>query len=185
MVQKLNQTGGGFTLREAHTIAVLALQRHWRARDWLAFVRDFYATVSPDALDWLFDIMGGIEMARGNGAASKTAQEGWTRFVDISLAGVTKDDISAEFGDIDAIGDAVDRLLRSGYRIGISFNGATNSYVASLTCRDAASSNAGCTVTSHAAGWWFVIQVMLYKHYVVAREDWTKQGTDGAVEAFG
>jgi hypothetical protein len=172
-------------MREAHMIAVLALQRHLEARDWLSLVKGGYISVDAQALDWLLDIMGSVTMARGNGNGSKVQSENWTKFVDISLAGVTKDDISAEYGDIGSIGNGVDSLLRSGYRIGVSFNGTTNSYICSLTCRDDGSPNHGCTVTSHASDWWLALQVMLYKHFVVARENWLEVSPSPSGETFG
>lgn len=185
MARATRQTSYTFNMREAHTVAVIGQQGNFTLGELLGLVRTAYALVEAEALDFLIDVTRGRIMARGKGGKEPEATTQWTRFIDIPMAGVTVDDINSEYGDGTSVGAGVDGLVRAGYRIGISFNGQTQSYIVSLTCRDEHSPNAGCTVTSHAGDWWFALAVMCYKHYVVAREDWTSLSPSGPSAAFG
>ena len=123
----------------------------------------------------MFNRVGGAAMARGNGnksAGSQPTQGQWTQFVNISMAGVTPDDIARHFGSADALANGVSHLLGSNYRIGLSYDPERDVVIVSVTGRDVDSPNSGKTFTSFAQTWPEALRVALFKHYVVTAEVW-------------
>jgi hypothetical protein len=121
-------------------------------------------------------------MARGTAkkpAAKKPAGAAWTTFVEISLADYKLEQIEQAFGDPEKVFEAVESMARDGYRISLSYNEQNDAIIASVTCKDDASPNAGCTYTSFAGDWLSALRVAAFKHYVVAAQVWV--GDDGTV----
>lgn len=141
-------------------LANLIFTHRWRVTYW-----------TLDIVNFTMEVM----MARGKkpNTAAKDAGNGYsTVFVEIPL-GETKDtDIARFFGGSDALSGHVEDCIRSGYRIGVTYNPQNDAVIASLTCREAADVNAGCTVTAFAEDWVTAIQVVLYKHLVIAQKNW-------------
>lgn len=114
-------------------------------------------------------------MARGKTkAAARTAPgaKQWTNFVEISLAGHDMAMIEAEMGSVDALFDALSTMFTEGYRISLSHNVQNDAIIASVTCKDDESVNAGCTFTSFAGDWVTALKIAAYKHFVVTEQNW-------------
>lgn len=132
---------------------------------------------------WLGEIM-----ARGKGQVKESSNgspASWTRFVDISAAGVPWVDVVQHFGSADAVADGVSSLCTRGYRVGLSFNEANDAFIASVTCKAVDDPNSGCTFTAFAGTWFEALALACYKHYVLAREDWNSAGSAAGRPSFG
>lgn len=140
---------------------------------------------------WLLRVMaklGDELMARGKGSGNAVKSESdksWTNFVTVSLAGVVWADIEHALGDPDTVFDGLADLLVRGYRVGLSFNQGNDAFICSLTCRNDADPNNGCTLTSFADTWFRALQTTLYKHYYVSAQVWPKDGAKGQTATFG
>ena len=102
------------------------------------------------------NLWGDETMARGKAKPNARPAAGnkqWTNFVEISLAGHDMAAIDAEFSSADALFDALSTMLTEGYRISLSHNVQNDAIIASVTCKDDESVNAGCTYTSFAGDW--------------------------------
>jgi hypothetical protein len=131
----------------------------------------------------------GVEtMARGKSKTSvRTAAGGkqWTNFVEISLAGHDMAQIEAAFGTVDALFDALTTMLGEGYRLSMSYNPQNDAVIASVTCKDEESVNAGCTYTSFATDWVTALKIAAYKHFVVTEQNWLGVAGISTRPAFG
>lgn len=131
----------------------------------------------------------GVEtMARGKAKTSvRTAASGkqWTNFVEISLAGHDMEKIEQEFGTTDALFDALTTMLGEGYRVSLSYNPQNDAIIASVTCKDDESVNAGCTYTSFAVDWVTALKIAAYKHFVVTEQNWIGVAGVSSRPAFG
>ena len=135
-----------------------------------------------------FNLWGGAAMARGkaNGNSKVEKSTQWnTKFVDISLAGRTMEDIEKAFPSYESIFDVATAMLEDGYRFGLSYNRQNDSFICSVTSKDEASANFGCTFTAFAGDWYTALQVALYKHKIVAGEVWGAAGEAKDRAAFG
>ena len=131
----------------------------------------------------------GLEtMARGKGqgkSSGSTEKQQWTTFVEISLAGHTREAIMEAVPDFDTVFNKSSELLQDGYRIAFSYNSANDAFTVSVTCRDDDSPNKGMTFTAFAGDWYTALQVALYKHYVVAEGDWNTISAPRQLPLFG
>lgn len=127
-------------------------------------------------------------MARGKGAAKQpsTAKgSNWTEFVDIPLPDGAWDDVMRSMGKFDEVQAWLQDIVASGHRVSFSYNSQNDSTICSLTGREGCGANEGKTLTSYADGWYTALQVALYKHYVLAEQDWSKAGTTSQRPRFG
>lgn len=134
------------------------------------------------------NLMGVEIMARGKTkSVQKPAQGGkqWTTFVEISLAGHELAQIESQFGTVDSLFDAMHNMLVDGYRISLSHNVQNDAIIASVTCKDEESVNAGCTFTSFAVDWVMALKIACYKHYVVTEQNWIGVAGTASRPAFG
>lgn len=142
-----------------------AFKAHWRDDRW----RTSYWVLRQ------INLMGAEIMARGTKKpvqvpASKGKQ--WTTFVEISMAGHSLEDVEAAFASPDAVFDALSTMLTEGYRVSLSHNVQNDAIIASVTCKDEDSTNAGCTFTSFAGDWATALKIACYKHFVVTEQNW-------------
>lgn len=134
------------------------------------------------------NIIGGLVMARGkqgakqNGAVKAT----WnTTFVDIPLTGYTWEQISEQWGVPEEVVELATSLLEDGYRLGFSYNPQNDAFICSVTCKAEESVNNGCTFTAFAGSWFEALVAALFKHYVVAQEQWRSVGGSVSKASFG
>lgn len=134
----------------------------------------FEYSVSPwlvRALNRYLEVM----MARGKGKVEAPASSNgtnWTKFVDIPVSNVSWEAVLAKFGSNEQIDQAVRDLVENGYRIGLSYNGASDAFICSITCRDDGSPNHGYTFTSFASTWLAALQIACFKHFVISDCSW-------------
>ena len=121
-------------------------------------------------------------MARGKGKAVGTGSgAGMPTFVDVKLTAEDRERFLVENDDLNMLGPRMQILCDAGYRWGCAWNGETQSYTVSLTCRDQESPNAGLCMTSFAKDLVTAVRLSLFKHEVVTGGDWT----GGAGQQFG
>jgi len=133
-------------------------------------------------------IWGEMTTARGKGASKPvpTAKGNWsTTFVDIPLTGHAWEEIDEWGGTPDSIFDHATALMEDGYRLGFSYNNQNGAFICSVTCKDDESVNKGKTFTAFAGSWFEALQAALYKHYVVAGQNWGGGVAKGNTPAFG
>lgn len=154
-------------------LATLIFNHRWRITHW-----------TLDIVNFTMEVM----MARGKkpAVAGKDTGNGYsTVFVEIPV-GDTKDaDIARFFGSSDGLSEHVEDVIRSGYRIGVTYNAQNDAVIASLTCRETTDPNAGCTLTAFAGDWVTAIQVVLYKHLVIASKNWRGSEVQTVRPRFG
>lgn len=134
------------------------------------------------------NLWGQETMTRGKGSqkpARSTDKQGWTTFVEISLAGHTREAIQDALPDFETVYNHAADMLQAGYRVGFTYNSANDAFTVSVTCRDEGNVNEGLTFTSFAGDWYAALQVALYKHYIVAGENWKSVSTVRQGQAFG
>lgn len=120
-------------------------------------------------------------MARGQGAkksANVPKNGAWTVFVDCPLPEGAFPEIQATFPSPESVFDTIQDLVVHSYRVSVAYNPTNDACVASLTCRDDDSPNAGKTLTAYADDWYTALQVVLFKHIVVLDMLWG--GKEGA-----
>ena len=102
--------------------------------------------------------------------ATKQKSE-WLGFVDCALTDEEKKEARGQnvWEGIDAW---LDELVKVGYRLVVSFDVQHDCAVASLTCTDGNSGNAGFTLTGRGPDAEGALQMLVYKHFVVLKKDW-------------
>lgn len=134
------------------------------------------------------NIIGGLNMARGKSGAKQNGavKATWnTTFVDIPLTGYTWENISEQWGVPDEVVELATGLLEDGYRLGFSYNPQNDAFICSVTCKAEESVNNGCTFTAFAGSWFEALEVALFKHFVVAQEQWRSVSSSGQKAVFG
>lgn len=112
-------------------------------------------------------------MARGSGKAKDDGKSpNLPKFVDVPLSAEDKT-VFKEWlpAAVDLVGWMA-RMCDSGYRIGSSWSGDTQSYTVSLTCRDPESGNNGLCMTSFAKDLRTAVALAQFKHEVLTRGVW-------------
>jgi hypothetical protein len=118
-------------------------------------------------------------MARGaRKTAEAAAKGGMPSFVDVRLTAEDRAAFLEEDNDIDLLVPRMQTLCDAGYRWGCAWNGESQSYTVSLTCRDAGSPNSGLCMTSFAKDLLTAIQLALFKHDVVTEGIWVGAGSE-------
>jgi hypothetical protein len=159
----------------AEYIATLDVQRQTVPRQWFRSLifHDRWRTSY-----WVcrqFNLWVQEEQMRGKAKVAPKKAQGakqWTTFVEIPLAGHSIEDVNKAFGDPDVLGDSIQTMAQSGYRISLSYSPSNDAMIASATCKDDEDVNAGCTMTSFAMDWVTALRIMCYKHFVVTKENW-------------
>lgn len=110
-------------------------------------------------------------MPRGkNGSRQETAKPEWGGYIDIQLSQEQKADFAVwqkEHGLSD-----MDDILATEIKVGISFDEASSTYLASLTSDLHARANLRCVLTARAGLWEKAVALAFYKHLVILETDW-------------
>lgn len=178
----------GFTEEWADYIAWLDVERQARPREWFrsTVFHDRWRTAYWVCRQLNLWVQEGSMRGKGKSVAKKaTNAKQWTTFVEISLAGHSLEQVNEAFGDSDALGDAIQTMAQTGYRISISHSPANDAMIASATCKAEGDVNEGCTMTSFAMDWVTALRIMCYKHFVVTKEDWGGAAGDPDRPMFG
>ena len=124
-------------------------------------------------------------MARGKGSGGGgAAQKSMPTFVDVPLTQEERKAFLEWDWDDEVLLVALQRLCDDGYRVGCTWNGESQSYTVSLTCRDVESPNNGLCMTSFAKTLSRAVALAVYKHIDVSDRDWRSVGS-GPGDEFG
>ena len=109
---------------------------------------------------------------RKSGGRNANTYAGNFQFLEMRVLQSDKDKFSK--WSQDKTNDSVDllaSLTNSGYKVSLSWSDYHDCYTASLTCTDKENHNYGWIVTSKSDDLWDAVMLMLYKHYVMARDE--------------
>lgn len=124
-------------------------------------------------------------MARGKGSQSvDNTRASMPKFVDIPLSPECREAFLAWEWDHEGLVVELQRLCDSGYRVGCTWVGESQSYTVSLTCRDSDSVNTGLCMTSFARTLEKAVALAVFKHLYVAEGNWLGVATPPSQE-FG
>lgn len=103
----------------------------------------------------------------------KQGEDDWGGFIAVSLS----DEDKAAFAvwaeaERDAIWTMFDDLLGSGFKWGVSFDAENDCYIASLTGCGVVGTPLRWCLTARGGAWDAAVQLVLFKHYVLAQGDW-------------
>lgn len=132
-------------------------------------------------------LMENMEMTRSKGKQAKKQDRGqsWTTFVDISLGDVTPADVMAKYSKGDALRDGVATLINTGHKVTLSYNPQNDVVTASATGKAGESLNEGMTLTAFAPDWVSALNILCYKHFDIAGEDWNTAMEENPKPRFG
>lgn len=138
--------------------------RRWHQGGTIQNVFEFIQHIWPNGNFQVAILPKGLKLAKNN---AFTAIE----FCNITLNDVAKKDFSKWVGsdeyDLDAL---LEHMVSAGYKVSLSSTDAQQTYIASMTCKDAKSQNSDRCVVSRASTLSKAIDVMLYKFYVLLRD---------------
>lgn len=140
---------------------------------------------------WLLAILNHmleVNMARGKKqpeARGRSDNKNWTTFVEISLAGYTEQELDDAYRSPEELYDKLAVMLEAGYRVAVSYNAQNDAFIASVSCRDDSSVNAGCTFTALAGDWVSALRMAVFKHFDVAKEEWGAQNPAASRPRYG
>jgi hypothetical protein len=101
-----------------------------------------------------------------------SGSNGWKGFIDRPLSRDEREQcIHWDAGEL-SLEELLASLCESGYKISLTYNEKTQSFIFSLTGQDGSGKNAGYTLTSHARTVGQAAHVGAFKHYVLLEEDW-------------
>lgn len=136
----------------------------------------------------LLSALGDVTVARGKTSKPVVQSKGavgsvW--FVNVSVSEADAGKIEDFFPSVDAVYDAMVEVMVDGYRVAFNYDMGRDAIIASLTCRNEGLANHNGVLNAFAGDWFTALKVVLFKHYVVLGEAWSKG--DGAVNrpAFG
>lgn len=109
----------------------------------------------------------------------------WKGFMDVPLTAALKEQCLAWDCDGDDFETQVDAFVRGGYKLSLSWNEKTQSFVVAATGSKDAGKNAGYTMSAHAKTAANAVFVLSFKHRVVCEEDWSVGGHFQKDEDFG
>lgn len=165
--------------------------RRWIAQNpryWFTFVHVMHAHREKY---WFLSLLNRFTealMARGKKQTTPANDKkvgGWTEFVDIPVGEEHVEHIGRYCATSDELFDAVQAAAEAGYRISFSYNPQTDAIICSVTCKDDESVNAGLTFTAFAGDWTIALRVAMYKHYIIAEQNWRGAGVANARPRFG
>ena len=113
-----------------------------------------------------------LTMARGKGKGSAGSSSVLPVFVNVSLTQGDREALREYTPDAVGLVDWLESMARSGYRVGLNWNGERESYICSVTARDTGTANDGKCVTSFAGSVLHAVFVAWFKHTHVLGDVW-------------
>lgn len=122
-----------------------------------------------------------IDMTRNGKKPTQNVSVGYTpaTFVDVRVSEDDADGIMTEFGAMDDAFDAMAALLDASYKVTFTYNPQNGTAIATITCRDEKSVNFNRALSGFSDTWMDALRAVLYKHYVLLKEDWTSAASSG------
>lgn len=147
-----------------------------RPFQWFEMARTLYKWQYKQWFLGLLNYFGDVHMARGKSAPPQKKlpekASGWTTFVTISLDVADEKRLQTEFMKSEDVYAAFDELIRTGYRVGFSFDFTRDAVICSVTCKEETDPNFAKTFTSFADDWYTALRVSCYKHFSKAQRVW-------------
>lgn len=118
------------------------------------------------------EIAKGVRSKNGKRPAAKKQQAGF-RFINPNITEDVKRRVAAWAGAETEVWGYVEDIVGKGYKLGISFDGKNDCYIASVTDRTGNERFDQACFTVRGATCWDALVRALGLHYAVAQEDWT------------
>lgn len=162
----------------------------FRQRHEFDVIHGMYSRGVESSKMWVAEVDGNIhylrikadEMAKrkGNGVGRQSDQS-FKGYANCSLTAERKRLYEEWDCDFEKVLDMLSDVVLADYRVGLSVmnNGAT--VQVALTCRAKGHADAGYCMTSRAPTWHDALRVAMWKHFIVAEENWEpfKGGDEG------
>lgn len=104
------------------------------------------------------------------------------RFINVALDDSAYEDIMDRYSDGDALMDAFQVYMETGYKFSFALNGQNDLVICSMTDRRPNSVTENACLTGGADSWYDALKVVLYKHEVILLSDWSKASDIGATK---
>lgn len=123
-----------------------------------------------DDLDYIWELM---NMAKKPSAGVNNDRVDWIGFADVSLSDDDRAFLREEKVDFDTVLEGLQEVIATGHKVAFSKKPDKPSYVCSFTGATQTCKNAGVTLSSFAPDVLAALRVNLYKHFRLAKGDYT------------
>lgn len=122
--------------------------------------------------------------SKGSAAGRKSNGRGFNahRFIEYSLTTNDKEVLRAEYSESDFGYGLVEDLIAQGYKFSCSYSDASRCYITTLTDKREGGQFANTSLSGRGSTIANSRVACLYRHYVVAQEDWNIFGSDKDAE---
>lgn len=117
--------------------------------------------------------------SNGQGAKRNSSNQHGHRFIEYDLTSNDKEVLRSEYTEQDFGYDLVDDLIGQGYKYSCSWSDASSCFIASLTDKRQDSHFSNTSLSGRGASVTQARMACLFRHYVVASEDWSILDTGG------
>lgn len=100
----------------------------------------------------------------------------WKGFINIELSTPQKESAKVWADKPAILDEQIFQALSAGYKLSVTYSGDQDTVTASLSCLNEKSDNYQYTLTARARTPFLAIQVLLYKHFIVSKEEWHSVG---------
>ena len=104
------------------------------------------------------------------------------RFINVALDDSAYDDIMDRYSDGDALMDAFQLYMETGYKFSFALNAQNDLVICSMVDRRDGSVTENACLTGGADSWYDALKVVMYKHEVILLSDWSKASEPGVVK---
>lgn len=125
--------------------------------------------------------------SRGQGARRSSSNQFGHRFIEYDLTANDKEVLRSEYTESHFSYDLVEDLVMQGYKYSCTYSEANSCVICTLTDKRQDSHFQNTSLSGKGSNVRQARMALLYRHYVVAQEDWSilDQGGDKPVEDFG
>ena len=96
----------------------------------------------------------------------------WVGFANIDIPSGEREKAQKVVLDYDTTVSRSTDVISRGYKLSVTHKKDTDSFIATLTCNDKKSPNAGYSLSGYGREWMIALGSVLYKHFDVAKEKW-------------
>jgi len=120
-------------------------------------------------------------MARARNKGQETVSKpGTFRFINVTIDETAYEEIMERYQDGDALMDAMQRYMEIGYKFSFAVNKQNDMVSASMTDRREGSESENACLTGSSDSWYDALKVVLYKHEVILKSNWSEQASTAA-----
>lgn len=113
----------------------------------------------------------------GRGAKRSSTSLNGHRFIEYDLTANDKEVLRSEYSESDFSYDLIEDLVQQGYKFSLSYSEASSCYIATITDRRQDSQFNNTSLSGRGATIAHARIACLYRHFVVAQEDWNVFGS--------